>query len=164
MAATEATKLVRLKRHDPRRRHVLRSYMHGPSGKRFEEKRGWYVVPGELAAKLAKVRQIESEDESPLAFDICTLAEAKAIDAREKVITERRAAAADANDLTSSDVADGRRRAADVAGEVAPEEKTVAAPLRRAPASRIPKGQRGIRRGVRDPRERSMRPAEDEIA
>jgi hypothetical protein len=147
-----ATKLARLKPYDPRRRHLLRSFMHGPSGKRFEEKRGWYRVTDGVAKYLARVHQVESDPESPLAFDVCTLEEAKAIDAREKVVAERRAGAADANDLTTGDLGENRRRAADVA----PDEVV--------DVRRVPKGQRSIRRGVRDPRDRSMRPAEDETA
>lgn len=155
------TKYVRLKPYDPRRRHLLRSFMHGPSNQRFEEKRGWYVVPDPLAKYLSAVHQIESDPDSPLAFDVCTLEEAKAIDAREKKTAEKRAAAGEANDLTTNELGENRRRAADLAdgGALAPARAAVAA------RKSVPAAQRSIRRGVRDPRDRSMRPAtEDEIA
>jgi hypothetical protein len=156
-----ATKLARLKPHDPRRRHLLRSYMHGPSGKRFEEKRGWYRVTDELARSLARVHQVETDPESPKAFDICTLEEAKAIDKKERVVLERRAGAADANDLTTSDLGENRVRAADLGARDGDEVGK--RPVARK-TSRVPKGQRNIRGGVRDPRERSTRPADDETA
>ncbi len=41
------TLLVRLKPYDKRRRHVMKIYVHGPSSKKFEERKGWYKVDEE---------------------------------------------------------------------------------------------------------------------
>jgi hypothetical protein len=108
------SKLVRLKPHDKRRRHVMRVYVHGPTGKKFEERRGWYKVDDGLADYLATVGQIEGDEDAPRAFDVCTAAEAGRIDEREKKVREKRAQSAEANDLTTANLrGEGRRKAAD---------------------------------------------------
>jgi hypothetical protein len=107
-----ATLLVRLKPYDKRRRHVMRVYVHGPSSKKFEERKGWYKVDSELAEYLAEIPQIEGDEDAPRAFDVATPAEAAKIDERERKVRERRALAAEANDLSSGDLG-GRRRAID---------------------------------------------------
>lgn len=153
------TKYARLKPHNPKRKHFLRSYHLSmaspegnllPGGVRFEVTRGWYPVTEEVAARLAEVHQVESDPDSPLAFDVVnTIEEARAIDAREKAERDRRAGIVAQNDLQSGDVAEGRRPAATVLAE---------APAREP---RIPEAQRGIRRGVRSPSERATRPADE---
>jgi hypothetical protein len=147
-------KFVRLKPFDPRKRHLLRTYMHGPTRQSFDEARGWYSVDEPLAAYLAKVHQVESDPESPSAFDVCSFAEAQAIDARERKAATGPASAADAVDLSTSDLGENRARARAVAAAVAAAENA-------APEALIPKAQKSIRRGVRQPQERSMRPAEE---
>jgi hypothetical protein len=139
---------VRLKPFDPRRRHVLRTYMHGPTRQSFDESRGWYQVADDLAAYLATVRQVESEPESPDAFDVCTFEEAQAIDARERKAASGPASPAEATDLSTSDLGENRIRARAVEAAA-------------ASAVPIPKAQKNIRRGVRLPQERSMRPEEE---
>ncbi len=145
---------VRLKPFDPRKRHLLRTYMHGPTRQSFDEARGWYSVDQSLATYLAAVRQVESDPDSPLAFDVCTFEEAQAIDARERKVAAGPASAADAVDLSTSDLGENRVRARAVAAAAAAAGDEV-------PEAFVPKAQKGIRRGVRQPQERSMRPAEE---
>lgn len=133
----------------------MRVYLHGPSGKRFEEKRGWYRVDAKLAEYLADVLQIEGDTDSPKAFDICTPAEAAKIDEREKKIRIARAQSDDANDLTTSDLRGSRRRSAASAEEPAGDRYASsrgAEPKGRArsaavppPRARAPKGARSMR-------------------
>lgn len=106
------TLLVRLKPYDKRRRHVMKIYVHGPSSKKFEERKGWYKVDEELANYLAEIPQIEGDEDSPRAFDVVTASEAAKIDERERKVRERRALSAEANDLSSGELG-GRRRAID---------------------------------------------------
>ena len=76
------TMLVRLKPFDPRRGHVLRRFTY--RGIKIHQERGWYRVDKDTAEYLRTVRQVHSDEHSPLAFDVCTEAEAKAMDAKEK--------------------------------------------------------------------------------
>ncbi|MCK9521470.1 MAG: hypothetical protein M0R76_00295 [Proteobacteria bacterium] len=87
------TLLVRLKPHDPRRGHVLRRYTY--RGIKFHEERGWYRVEKPVADYLRAVRQVVTDQHSPLAFDVCTDDEAKSLDAREKEAGATRKAATD---------------------------------------------------------------------
>lgn len=87
------TLLVRLKRHDPRRGHVLRRYTY--RGIKFHEERGWYRVEEPVAEYLRSVHQVPTNEHSPLAFDIFTDAEAKLLDAKEKESAETRKSATD---------------------------------------------------------------------
>jgi hypothetical protein len=72
----------RLKKYDPRRGHVLRRFTY--SGMKFHEERGWYRVDKPTAEYLRKVKQVITDAHSPLAFDVCTEAEAKALDEKER--------------------------------------------------------------------------------
>jgi hypothetical protein len=119
------TLLVRLKPYDPRRGHVLRRYTY--AGIKFQEERGWYRVEKVVAEYLRNVREVPSDRYSPLAFDVCTEAEAKALEAAEteaskvkrsatdnlKVVPARPAAAMTTDDLpkatTKDDDKDARR-------------------------------------------------------
>ena len=76
------TRLVRLKPFDPRRGNLLRRFTY--MGIRFVAGRGWYRVKEEVAKHLEKVRQTPDNPHAPLAFDVCTEAEAKRLDAAEK--------------------------------------------------------------------------------
>lgn len=87
------TLLVRLKPYDPRRGHVLRRYTY--RGIKFHEERGWYRVDKAVADYLREVRQVPSDEYSPVAFDVCTDDEAKALDAKDKKATAKRKAATD---------------------------------------------------------------------
>jgi hypothetical protein len=61
---------------------VLRRYTF--SGIKFQEDHGWYRVPKDVAQRLREVRQQPLDRFSPPAFDVCTEAEAKAIDDTEQ--------------------------------------------------------------------------------
>jgi hypothetical protein len=74
--------LCRLKKYNARRGHVLRRYTY--RGIKFQEERGWYRVAKAVADYLATVRQVASDEHSPLAFDVCTEKEAAAMDAKDK--------------------------------------------------------------------------------
>jgi hypothetical protein len=76
------TMLVRLKPYDPRRGFVLRRFTY--AGIKFHEERGWYRVDKAVADYLCTVHESPDRDFTPLAFDVCTEEEAKAIDAREE--------------------------------------------------------------------------------
>jgi hypothetical protein len=73
--------LARLKTRDPHRGQVLRRFVY--RGIRFEEGKGWYRVSPEVGEYLRAVRQRPSDPHSRPAFDVCTEAEATAIDERE---------------------------------------------------------------------------------
>lgn len=75
------TYLVRLKRLDPKRGHVLRRYTY--RGIKFQVDRGWYRVSKEVAEYLEQVRQVAADPHSPAAFDVCTEEAARARDAEE---------------------------------------------------------------------------------
>lgn len=95
-------KLVRLKPYDPKKGHVIRRYT--AFSIRFEEARGWYKVADEVAAYLGTVHQVPGDEDSPLAFDVCTEDEAQRIEAAEKKKAEERARAAEPNVAQPYDV------------------------------------------------------------
>lgn len=113
-------KLVRLKPYDPKKGHVIQRYT--AFSIRFEERRGWYKVSDEVAAYLATVHQVPSDEDSPLAFDVCTDEEAQRLEAAEKKKAEERARAAEPNvaqpydvsakapDLTTADLPQAKAR------------------------------------------------------
>lgn len=102
-------KLVRLKPYDPKKGHVIQRYT--AFSIRFEERRGWYKVADEVAAYLATVHQVPGDEDSPLAFDVCSEEEAQRIEVTEKKKAEERARAAEPHvtevaprDLTTADL------------------------------------------------------------
>ena len=104
-------KLIRIKPYDPKRGHLVRRYT--AFSIRLEESRGWYRVADDVAEYLSKVHQAPHDDDSPLVFDVCTEAEAKALEEAERKKAEERAKAAEPNvaapyDLTTSDLASHR--------------------------------------------------------
>lgn len=111
-------KLVRVKPYDPKKGHVIRRYT--AFSIRFEEARGWYKVADEMAAYLATVHQVPGDEDSPLAFDVCSEEEAQRLETAEKKKAEERARAAEPNvaqpydvsirsgDLTTSDLPHAR--------------------------------------------------------
>jgi len=115
-------KLVRLKPFDPKKGHVIQRYT--AFSIRFEERRGWYKVSDEVATYLATVRQTPGDEDSPLAFDVCTDEEAQRMEAAEKKKAEERARAAEPNvanpydisakptDLTTADLPQTQAKAA----------------------------------------------------
>lgn len=87
------TRLVRLKAGEARRGYVLRRFTY--KGIKFVPERGWYRVAKAIADYLETVRHVSGDDHSPLAFDVCTEEEAKALEERETA-QERPALVADA--------------------------------------------------------------------
>jgi hypothetical protein len=87
------TLLVRLKPFDPRRGHVLRRYTY--AGIKFQEERGWYRVEKPVAEYLRGVRETPTDRYSPLAFDVCTEAEAKALETTETEASKVKRSATD---------------------------------------------------------------------
>jgi hypothetical protein len=95
-------KLIRIKPYDPKKGNVIRRYT--AFGVRFEEARGWYKVSDEVAAYLGTVHQRPGDDDSPLAFDVCTEDEAQRLETSEKKKAEERARAAEPNVAQPHDV------------------------------------------------------------
>ena len=95
-------KLVRVKPFDPKKGNVIRRYT--AFGIRFEEARGWYKVADEVAAYLSTVHQRPADEDSPLAFDVCSEEEAQRVEAAEKKKAEERARAAEPNVTAPYDV------------------------------------------------------------
>ncbi len=120
-------KLVRLKPYDPKKNHVIRRYT--AFAIRFEEARGWYKVADEVAAYLATIHQRPSDDESPLAFDVCSEEEAQRVEAAEKKKAEERARAAEPNVAQPYDVS---VRAADLTTADLPPPRPARAEARTA--------------------------------
>ncbi len=121
-------KLVRIKPYDPKRGHVVRRYT--VFSIRFDETRGWYRVADEVADYLGKVHQAPHDEDSPLVFDVCTEAEAHALEEAERKKAEERAKAAEPNvatpyDLTTADLGSHR--------SVAPAPAATPAPTPAAP-------------------------------
>ena len=83
----EPSVLVRLKAHDPKKGLVLKQYTY--KGIRFQAGRGWYKVSGELAAYLANVHSVPSDPDTPLAFDVRTPEEARAMDENDRKATRQ---------------------------------------------------------------------------
>lgn len=128
---------VRIKPYDPKRGHRLRVFIHGPTGKRFDEKKGWYRVPRHVAMQLAEIHVNEADDRSPFAFDVMSAEEAKRVDQVEKKIAEKRALAEEPNDLGTKDL---HRRPADHPQEVPPDDRHAA--TRGARPERTPRSMR----------------------
>jgi hypothetical protein len=96
---------VRIKPYNERRHQLLRRF--SIYGMRFEEARGWYIVPSEIELANGKVvnlaevlrnKRVDNEDaNSPLAMDVMTEQEAKSLDEAQRKEAEERKAALDAN-------------------------------------------------------------------
>jgi hypothetical protein len=80
-AVAETLLCVRLKPHVPRAGQVLRHYCY--RGILFRAGAGWSKVSESVAAHLRGVRQQERDPYSPLAFDVCSESEARALDAKD---------------------------------------------------------------------------------
>lgn len=94
------TMLVRLKPYDTRRGHVLRRYTY--AGIKFHDERGWYRVEKGVAEYLRGVHQVPGNEVTPLAFDVCTEEDAKALETREESDARVRRSATDAVPLTAA--------------------------------------------------------------
>lgn len=81
-----AQMVAKLKTYNPRAGMLLQRYTY--RGIRIEEGKGWYRVPSDVAEYLERVRQTDGDENSPLAFIVCTEAEAAKMqeaDFRKKV-------------------------------------------------------------------------------
>lgn len=94
------TLLVRLKPYDPRRGFVLRRFTY--AGIRFQDERGWYRVERRVGEHLRAVRTVPTDKYAPLAFDVCTEAEAKALDAGESEAAKVKRSATDDLKVTTA--------------------------------------------------------------
>ena len=141
---------VRLKPRNEKKGQLLRRY--SAFGMRFDEKLGWYVVAGvielsdgrkvDVAEYLRSVRNDNDDPDSPLAFDVMSETEARALDEKERKAAEMRATAVDARamrppvDMTTADLSPQPPPEA-VAREVVPgvtnDEPSLAQPVRRRP-------------------------------
>jgi hypothetical protein len=120
MMEIDMAKLIRLKPLDAKKGHNIRRYTTFSTT--FEEHKGWYRVSDEVASYLATVHQVPNDEDTPLAFDVCTKEEAERIELAEKKRAEERARAAEPNvaaprdvtaiggDLTTADLRDPGRR------------------------------------------------------
>ena len=97
--ATE-TMLVRLKPYNKKKGHILRRYTY--RGLRFQESRGWTRVRKEIADYLEKVHQIPGDEDSPLAFDVHSDAEAQAIDKKEAQDAQEKTPAEQATEVAEA--------------------------------------------------------------
>lgn len=107
---TKKTYYVRIRPVDQRRGNVLKSYTLVQDGITFQEKRGWYTVDESIARKVVDIHQNPADEQSPFAFDVCaSKEEAERLDNADKKALIKRARAEEANDLTTRDLAGGRR-------------------------------------------------------
>ncbi|MGO9715326.1 MAG: hypothetical protein ACLQBL_41140 [Polyangiaceae bacterium] len=121
------TILVRLKPYDPRRKFVLRRYVY--AGIHFLVTRGWERVPKAVGDYLRDVRQKEFDPYSPPAFDVCTEAEAAALEKRERELSGARRTALDAIPVVEPRRVAGVVTTADLPGaRVVDEDETTARP------------------------------------
>lgn len=142
---------VRLKPRNEKKGILLRRY--SAFGMRFDEKLGWYVVPAMINLSdgrkvnvreyLSHVLTDNDNPDSPLAFDVMTEQEARALDAKERKAAEQRASAIDARpmspvDMTTADLRHDlpasveRERVAGVSDSGSPEQVVRRRPRRAA--------------------------------
>jgi hypothetical protein len=103
--------LVRLKPHNPKQGNVLRTYT--VFGIKFTAGRDWFQVDQDVADYLRQVQQESGTPNSPMAFNVCTQAEAEALDANESAAKAQTLAAPPSAALSATRVhAPTARRAA----------------------------------------------------
>jgi hypothetical protein len=103
----EKTMLARLKPHDPKKGLLLKQYTY--QGIRFQAGRGWYRVNRKVAAYLKDVHSIPGDEDTPLAFEVCTPDEARAMDENDRKAARQVLPAEEALDV--SHVGDEQPRA-----------------------------------------------------
>lgn len=86
-AAKPDQMLVRIKKYDPKKGYVLQRYT--AFGVLFEEKKGWYTVDKYVADYLSKIKQRPDPEHTLFAFDVCTAAEAQALNDKENELAIR---------------------------------------------------------------------------
>jgi hypothetical protein len=127
------TLLVRLKAYEPRRGYVLKTYTYG--GIKFQPDRGWYRVSAAVGEYLRSVHEIPRDPHSPLAFDVATDDEARAIEAAEKKEAAGRQNATDDLKLSPARGEAGALTTADLAGDKAPAARAGTGGGTQAPAA-----------------------------
>ncbi len=108
MPSSSKTLHVRLKPYNPKRGYVMRRFTY--RGVRIIGDRGWYRVDLDTAKYLKTVYATPGDEDTPLAFDVCTEEEAKRIDAEEQKEREKRRAAANAINASAPAQADRNRK------------------------------------------------------
>ena len=129
------TLLVRLHPISKRQGYVMENYHY--AGIRFQAGRGWMEVPRTVAEYLRGVHEIPDNPASPLAFDVCTRAEAEKKEAEEKRNAEMAVAAANAPRVSPM-------VAGDFTTDDLPRSEPAPAP-EPAPPAKAPKGRRASR-------------------
>jgi hypothetical protein len=104
-AVAGETRLIRLRPYDKKAGHTVKRYHF--RGYRFFEEAGWYEVALEIADVLA-TKHINGDRRLPKIFDVCTVDEAKKLEAAEEAAKEMAKRA-------TPDRPIGPRRAADFA-------------------------------------------------
>ncbi len=82
---SDDTRYVRLKPYNKRRGHLVRTYTY--EGMKFVGERGWTTVSLSMGEKLKTLRQDENDPDSAKLFDVCTRAEADALEREEQTRT-----------------------------------------------------------------------------
>ncbi len=125
---TPNTLLARLKPFNPKRGHVLKTYTC--RGVTIRHDRGWHEVPKALGEYLKTVTSVPRNEDSPLAFEVCTHAEAAERDENE--VASKNTVAPAASPVRSHSVgrggkvsalsASGTMTTADLPGAPSPDE------------------------------------------
>ena len=134
------TMLVRLKPYNPKCGFFLRRFSY--RGVRLQEERGWYRLNGEVGEYFRGVRQVDIDPNSPLAFDVCTEEEARALEEKERKEKRRRARVRDAiavNEPLADDDLDDEELEAKAGEESSPDLTTADLPQNKALAKDVAK-------------------------
>jgi hypothetical protein len=118
------TLFVRLKPYDPRRGQVLRRFVY--RGIKIAAERGWYCVEKPVAEYLKTVNEVPGDPLSPLAFDVYSQEEAKALDSRQELEAKQCRSASDSVELSPARSDTGVVTKADVRPKVSTREEAKA--------------------------------------
>lgn len=90
-APVQTGMLARIKPYHAKKGQTMRthSFIHNGERMKFVEGQGWYTVDASLANRLRTIRCSDMDPESNLAFDVCSAAEARKVEAREEQERER---------------------------------------------------------------------------
>ncbi len=107
----ESSLYVRVKPYNPKKGHLTRRHFDGTYGHKFLEGKGWYEVSAEEGRHLRRTLQNAYDPDSPEVFDVCTLAQARELEAEERIKKESVAASPDApNRLVSREQREKTKR------------------------------------------------------
>lgn len=119
---------VRIKPFNPRKGYARRR--HSERGALFDVEKGWYKIKDrDFAEHLRTVQQSDTDEDSPLVFDVCTEAEARALEQAEKKKADRA-------DVDSANAPRGTRRGVNdvTRADVVRPRSSVAVPEEKEPA------------------------------